>query len=149
MTGEHELGGFGGRKGKMDNSGSGSAADAEAAFAKDFEHAVVVAEHVGFEFGDSHMSGDAAEMFEQNGADAAALMFVENGEGNFGARGVAAAHVAGHTDEAFIIAAPQRRHQTHMIAEVEIGETAEFFVIESALDAEKAVVNRLFAQSDR
>ena len=51
-------------KGQMDDARGGGTTDPKAALAEDFEHAVIVAEHVGFEFGYSRLTCNPAQVFE-------------------------------------------------------------------------------------
>src|SRR6266481_639595 len=65
-----------------------------------FQHLAVVAEHCGFELGDAALARDECEMFEQDRADALALVFIENRECDFRATRIFSANVAADSHEA-------------------------------------------------
>ena len=99
------------------------AVDLETAVGEYLQHLAVVAEDVGFEFRDPVCISDKTQMLEQQGGDAAALELVENCERDLCATRIGAANVTTDSDEALAPIVGQRRGQTDVILEVELGET--------------------------
>ena len=97
----------------------------ETAMREYFQHLAVVAEHGGFELGDAALARDECEMFEQDRADALALVFIENRECDFGAMRIFSAQVAADSDEAFVSIPGERRGETDVIVEIEFGEALQ------------------------
>ena len=94
----------------------------EAAVREYFQHLAVLAEHVGLEFRDSVRVCDEPQMFEQQRPDAAALEAVENRERDFRAMRIGAANITADADEALASILSQRRGQSDVIFEIELGQ---------------------------
>src|SRR5512137_2710994 len=73
-------------------------------------------------------------------------MLIDNGERDFGPGWIGAADVTGNADEALLGTFAQGRDQTNVDDEIEVGHSDQFGVAERALDPEKAMIDRLFAE---
>ena len=113
---------LGGRVVKMHDAGIEPMTNFETAMREYFQHLAVVAEHSGFELGDAALARDECEMFEQDRADALALVFIENRECNFRATRIFSAQIAADSDEAFASVLSEGRGETDVIVEIEFGE---------------------------
>src|ERR1700674_869702 len=86
-------------------------------------------------------------MVEQNAADAASLMIVENGEGDLRVGRIGDADVARDADKAFTAAVAQSGDESDVRDEIELGEAHQLVVGHGAFDAEKPMVDRLLAEA--
>src|SRR5215469_756795 len=104
----------------MDHAGGACPLHSKSAFGEDFEHPVVIAQHVSLEFANASCASDAAQMLQQQGRDASPLMLIDNRKGNFGARRIGPTHITGVADKSLFSIMPQRRHQTDVIDKIEL-----------------------------
>src|SRR5579872_6989226 len=85
-------------------------------------------------------------MLEQHGSDSAPLMLVDHRKGDFGARWIGAAHIAGVSDESFFPRMPYRRDQTDVIDKIQLRELCQLSLIQRTFHAKEAVVSRIFTE---
>ena len=109
----------------MHDAGIELVANFETAMREYFQHLAVVGEHGGFEFGDAALARDESEMFEQDRADALALVFVENRECDFRAMRIFSANVAADSNDAFASVLGESSGETDVIVEIEFGEALQ------------------------
>src|SRR5580700_7497170 len=118
----------------------------EAAVREHLEHLTVLSEYVGLEFRDSVRIGDTAQMLEQQRADAMALELVEDSERDFRAMRIGAANVTADADEALASILSQRRSQSDVTFEIELGQMLQILRRQVAPDSHESKIDRLLAE---
>src|ERR1700687_2020381 len=86
-------------------------------------------------------------MVEQNTADAAPLMLVEDGEGDLRMGGIGAADITRDANEVLAGRVAQRGDESDMRDEIQLGQAHQLRIGHRALEAKKPIVARLLAES--
>jgi hypothetical protein len=110
------------------------------------EHVNVVAEDVGFELSDSLASRNAAQMDEEQCADAASLVFIYHGKGSFAAF-LRSAKVTPDAYDVFAALLAENRHYPHMLVEIQLGKAPQVLIAQFAFVSHEPMVHRLRAQA--
>jgi hypothetical protein len=112
----------------------------QSAAAKDGEHRPVLCKHIGLKLQDAIFSGDLNEVTQEKTRDAARLIVLLGGEGQFGTAARPwriSANVASSGNYLLAMARFYRHHQRHRVIEVHVRKLLELRVGQTRLVVEK------------
>src|SRR3989442_8559805 len=135
----------------MEHAAVEGALHSETAGVKDLQRAIILTQHIRLEGVDALHPGNGGKMFEEERANASALMRIGNGKRHFGAPAgltvLVAPKIAPHANDVFLTSLPQRSDECHVPREVELGKVAQFFICQPLFGLEKAKIDRTAAQA--